>query len=136
MNKKFLITIIVITLLVGVGIFAWLQFAQPKPRVKETPLRPYLTQDMALSLLNRECLAEGDIDNYASCVVNISEEEKEKQWLVTITYDGLFDDSVRASQIISTINYQEGEWIVGEITQTQKCQPGRGHQYFSTEFCI
>jgi len=135
MNKKILITIIVIVLLSGVGIFAWLQFAEPELRVIEKP-GPYLTQDMALSLLNRECLAEGDIDNYASCVVNISEEEKEKQWLVTITYDGLFDDSVRASQIISTINYQEGEWIVGEITQTHKCWPNRGHQYFSAELCI
>ena len=59
MNKKFLITIIVITLLVGVGIFAWLQFAESEPQVKEKP-GPYLTQGMALSLLDRECLAEGD----------------------------------------------------------------------------
>lgn len=135
MNKNFLITIIVVVLLVGGGIFAWLQFAQPKPEVKEKP-GPYLTQDMALSFLNRECLTEGDPYSYTSCVVNIAEEEKEKQWLVTITYDGLKDDSIRASQITSIITYQEGEWVVGEMTQTQKCQPGRGHQYFSAELCI
>ena len=135
MNKKILISIIVIVLLAGVGVFAWLQFAQPEPQTEEK-LGPYLTQGMALSLLGRECLAEGDPYNYTSCVVDVLEEEKEKQWLVTITYDGLFDDSVRASQITTIITYQEGQWIVGEIAQTQKCQPGRGHQYFSTELCV
>ncbi len=44
MNKKILITIIVIVLLSGVGIFAWLQFAEPELRVKEKPGH-YLTQD-------------------------------------------------------------------------------------------
>ena len=134
MNKKILITIIFIVLLAGVGV-AWLQFAQPELEVNEKP-GPYLTQSMALYFLNRECLAEGDVYNYASCVVNISEEEKEKRWIVTITYDGLKDASIRASQISTIITYQEGEWIVGEITQTQKCWPHRGHQYFSVEFCI
>ena len=135
MNKKILISIIVIVLLVGVGVFAWLQFVQPEPQTEEK-LGPYLTQGMALSLLGRECLAEGNPYNYTSCVVNILEEEKEKQWLVTIIYDGLFDDSVRAIQITSIITYQEGQWIVNEVTQTQKCWPNRGHQYFSAEFCI
>jgi len=41
MNKKILISIIVITLLVGVGIFVWLQFAQPKPEEK-TEITPQI----------------------------------------------------------------------------------------------
>ncbi len=103
---------------------------------KETPLAPYLTRDMALSLLGRECLAEGDVYNYASCALDIQRREAENQWNVLITYDGLKDDSIRASQISTMISYQEGEWVVGEIIETQKCQPGRGHQYFSAELCI
>jgi len=141
MNKKILIPIILIILLIGVGIFSWQYFNVPKEEInileekKEKP-GPYLTQSMVLSLLDRECLAEGDPYSYTSCIVNILEEEKEKQWLITIIYDGLKDDSVRASKITSIITYQEGQWVVDETTQTQKCWPGRGHQYFSSELCI
>jgi len=97
-------------------------------------LRPELTKEVALSLLQSECISEGVVGAYASCVVNILEEEN--QWVVTITYDGLFDDSVRATRFRAIITHKEGQWIKGEIVQTQKCWPNRGHQYFSIERCI
>jgi len=98
-----------------------------------------LTNEIVLSLLKNnllgdECRQEGIGGYYNSCVINISKENN--QWMVVITYDGLFDDSVRASRIQTNVVYQDGQWLKGEIFRTQKCWPGRGHQEFSTELCI
>ena len=139
MNKKSFIIVLALLLLAiavsGAMIYFGPDFRAPQEQ-KETPLAPYLTRDMALFFLGRECLAEGDVYNYASCVLDIQRRGAENEWNVIITYDGLRDDSIRASQISAIINYQDGGWLVGEIIEIQKCQPGRGQQYFSAEFCI
>jgi peptidoglycan hydrolase-like protein with peptidoglycan-binding domain len=56
---------------------------------------------------------------------------------VTVTIDGLADDSVAAVRYVlrfedfgnDAIRLAAGSW-------SQRCQPGRGHQDFSTELCV
>ena len=102
---------------------------------------PYLTRDIALSLLQEkellffaECVEGGIQGDYNSCIMDITQEEN--QWIVTITHSGLFDDSISATRIRAIITYQDDRWIVREYSETQKCQPNRGQQEFSTEFCL
>jgi len=147
MNQKSnlkIILIIAIFLLLGIGgYFALIETTKyPLPTTKSL-IAPYLTRDMAISLLQEKellfftgCALEGEPYNYQSCVIEIETIQEESQWVATITYDGLFDDSIRATRIRAIITYQNDEWVVGEFSETQKCQPNRGHQDFSTEFCI
>ena len=56
---------------------------------------------------------------------------------VTVTIDNLADDSIAAVRYVlrfedfgnDAIRLAEGSW-------SQRCQPGRGHQEFSTELCV
>jgi hypothetical protein len=54
---------------------------------------------------------------------------------VTVTLDGLLDDSVRAERW--ALNFEpEGEnYVLTNATWAQRCQSGRGHQDFSPELC-
>lgn len=96
-----------------------------------------LTKEIALSILKdnlfEECRSEKVEGKYNSCNVNISQEGN--QWIIAVTYDGLYDDSVKASRIQTTATHKEGEWIKGDIIRSQQCWPGRGHQDFSSELC-
>ncbi|HDQ16863.1 MAG TPA: hypothetical protein ENN31_01950 [Candidatus Vogelbacteria bacterium] len=78
----------------------------------------------------------GDCDEFTCRELVISVEEKNNLWEITAIYDGLFDDSVRALRKIISAFFEEGEWVLGEASITHRCQPGRGHQNFSTEFCF
>jgi len=57
--------------------------------------------------------------------------------VVTVTLDGLLDDSVAAVRYIfemtalpvAPVQITTGSW-------SQRCQPGRGHEDFSTELCV
>lgn len=131
MNKKFIWLIVVIIIVTS----------QPSPVAEEIEFtyEIALTDEIALSLLSDyllggDCLPERVVGYYVSCLMNITKENN--QWLVTITYDGLSDDSIRASRIRANLIYQDGQWVKGEIFQTQKCWPGRGHQEFSAKLCI
>jgi hypothetical protein len=56
---------------------------------------------------------------------------------VTVTLDGLLDDSVRAARY--TIELQRNEpnqWRVRAVDWAQQCQAGRGHQSFSPQPCV
>lgn len=146
MNKKnflSIIFVIMIIILLGLaGYFALIQ--EPKtPSVIITPPpiaeEVELTNEIALSLLKNdllggECHSKGDAGVYRFCNINIAEENN--QWIVVIIYDDLYDDSVRALRIQANLIYQEGQWVKGEISRIQQCQPGRGHQDFSSELCI
>lgn len=49
MNKKILISIIIIVLLAGVGVFAWQQFTQPKS--EETETTPQITEPLITTIV-------------------------------------------------------------------------------------
>jgi hypothetical protein len=55
---------------------------------------------------------------------------------VTVTLDGLLDDSVRAERWTLAFE-QEGEtYGLTNALREQRCQPGRGHQDFSADDCV
>jgi hypothetical protein len=57
-------------------------------------------------------------------------------WYVEATYSGMLDDSVRARRTIAAVEFHRGEWKIGDPLLNQfMCQPGRGHQTFSSEPC-
>ena len=141
-NNLRIVLVAIAVLLLGIGsYFVFTERTGSPLLLTESPLTPYLTTDMALSLLQEKellfftgCALEGESYSYQSCSIEVTQEKN--QWITTITYDGLFDDSIRATRIIAVIAYQDGQWIVEEFSETQKCQPNRGHQYFSAELCI
>lgn len=144
MNKKCFVNIIlVIIIVILAGLIGYFIFIPELRNYLETSRPPSeeieLTNEIALSLLRNdllggECRPEGVAYYYDSCALGISKENN--QWVVTITYDGLYDDSIRASRIRVDVIHQNGQWFKGEISRSQQCRPGRGHQDFSTELCI
>jgi hypothetical protein len=57
--------------------------------------------------------------------------------VVTVTEDGLADDSVRALRIVLEVERQgDGSWRLLSAAWAQRCQAGRGHQDFTPELCI
>jgi hypothetical protein len=73
-------------------------------------------------------------DMCSSVTVEIKVENGQN--IVTATYNNLRDDSVNASRKEAVVYYEAGDWVLGESTDTHKCQQGRGHQDFSQELCI
>lgn len=66
-----------------------------------------------------------------------TEQRSEIEWLVTVTTSNLFDDSTTAVRWELVLNRNDvGEFRFVSGTQTTACVSGRGHQDFSTEFCI
>lgn len=128
--KIYLILTIVIVVIVG--------FLLTRTDKNNQTDQPILTNEIALSLLKddlfEECRLEGVEDKYNSCAVDISQDGN--QWVIMVTYDGLYDDSAKASRIQTTAIYKEGKWIKSDILRSQQCWPGRGHQDFSQELCI
>jgi hypothetical protein len=56
---------------------------------------------------------------------------------VTATFDGLLDDSVRASRYVLTLEKQtDGTWRLRSAMFSERCRPGRGHQAFSSAPCV
>lgn len=129
-SKIYLITAIIVLLIAGL-----LFFGMDK---NNPPDQPILTNEIALLLLKdnlfEECRPEGVEDKYKSCAVNISQDGN--QWVIMVTYNGLYDDSVKASRVQTTAIYKEGKWIKSDIFRSQQCWPGRGHEDFSSELCI
>jgi len=143
-NNLHIVLVVITIVLLGIGsYFVFTERTGSPLPTTESPLTPYLTTDMALSLLQEKellffagCALEGDLYNYQSCIIETEPTQEKNQWIATIIYDGLFDDSVRAIKIRAIIAHQDNQWVVKESSETQKCQPNRGHQYFSAELCI
>jgi hypothetical protein len=55
---------------------------------------------------------------------------------VTVTLDGLFDDSIRAERWTLTFEPEGEVFRLTGAAWVQRCQPGRGHEDFSTEPCV
>ena len=57
--------------------------------------------------------------------------------VVTVTLDGLLDDSVAAVRYAFEMTAAPGAPMrITTGTWAQRCQPDRGHQDFSTELCV
>jgi hypothetical protein len=55
---------------------------------------------------------------------------------VTVTREGLADDSVRAVRYELLLERtEEGTWRLRSARRLQRCQPQRGHQGFSAQLC-
>lgn len=55
---------------------------------------------------------------------------------VTLTEDGLPDDSIRAIRYVLEFRRSGRRWRLESARRTQRCQPGRGHQGFSAKPCV
>ena len=109
--------------------------------VKNTALAPggpaELTRERALELMKPEvdgCVAEGEPERYRTCELSIVLEGERA--VVTVTHDGFFDDSVKASRVEGILVRWKGVWSRASIYTTHQCWPGRGHQDFSEELCV
>ncbi len=55
---------------------------------------------------------------------------------VTVTLDGLADDSVRAERWSLAFEQDDGMFRLTTALREQRCQPDRGHRSFSADDCI
>jgi hypothetical protein len=55
---------------------------------------------------------------------------------VTVTLDGVFDDSVRAERWTLVFEPEGETYVLVSARRAQRCQPERGHQDFSPEACL
>ncbi|MFH1608589.1 MAG: hypothetical protein ABH951_01045 [Patescibacteria group bacterium] len=100
----------------------------------QTQKNPILTQTQAenLVLLN---WGGCTLDTCGSVVVTV-QQNTEGQYVVTAIYKELRDDSIGSQKKEAIVLYQNGVWVLGQPTLTWACQLNRGHQDFSTVFCI
>lgn len=116
------------------------QGKESTPSVASSVLLSFeLAKETALQLLkdilfSDDCRSERVVGKYASCTLNISKIDN-NNWTVTVTYDGLYDDSAKATRTQATVMYQDGQWLKQNISKTHQCWPNRGHQDFSTATC-
>lgn len=55
---------------------------------------------------------------------------------VTVTLDGLFDDSVRAERWVLVLQPGADGYTLESALRTLRCHPGRGHGNFTPEPCV
>lgn len=104
---------------------AYLDSAQPPWAI--SPLRASLE-----FLAMKEPLAQT-----TSVVMETHPPEGADEALVTVTEDGLADDSVGAIRYVLEFERQaDDSWRLLSGTWAQRCQSRRGHQDFSTELCV
>lgn len=90
---------------------------------------PTLTQELAQSLVLK---VWGGCDPSTCSSVAVTVQGN----TVTAIYEGLRDDSASSQKKVAIASYTNNIWVLGEATVTQTCQPGRGHQDFSSVPCI
>ena len=120
--------VIIVILLAVVGYFAFYN----KP-TQESVVSKTLSSDEARALVIQTW---GDCTPDTCSRVVVTIEQKNNQWYVTATYEGLRDDSSAAQRKVATATYVNSKWTLGTPTITQLCQKNRGHQDFSSEPCI
>ncbi len=57
-------------------------------------------------------------------------------WEVTVTDEGLKDDSIEAIKTIFLMDIKNKIWTAEKLSQQYRCAPGRGQQNFSPELCL
>jgi hypothetical protein len=72
-----------------------------------------------------------------SVVMETSPPEGGERAVVTVSKEGLADDSIRALRYVLQFERQgDGSWRLLSAEWTQRCWDGRGHQDFTPELCI
>ena len=98
-----------------------------------TKIQQMLTQEEARALVLKTW---GGCTPDACASVTVTVQNNNGQYIVTAIYDGLRDDSTRAQKKVAPVYYSNNTWTLGSATVTQRCQPGRGHQDFSSVLCF
>lgn len=98
------------------------------------PTKEIILQLLKDSLFDSKCSSERVAGEYGSCMIDIS--KTDNKWIITAIYDGLYDDSIKAIKIRATVTYQDKQWFKRDVSKTQQCWPGRGHQDFSSKPCL
>ncbi|MEO0778663.1 MAG: hypothetical protein AAF146_19005 [Bacteroidota bacterium] len=79
--------------------------------------------------------AQFDCREKTVAVKSLSGGEVFDKVLVTVTEDGLLDDSVSASKAIIRMERQNGFWRISSARQVWRCWEGRGHVEYSNAAC-
>ncbi len=80
----------------------------------------------------------GDFNEMKSRMIQLNSPSSENSdsIMVTVTNDGLMDDSVRSEKYVYKLEKtSRGVWKVTSAQKSWKCQPNRGHQDFSAVPC-
>jgi hypothetical protein len=92
---------------------------------------------IALEFLDLGDPSGPDQGAFTTTVIQEANPEGGEQAEVTVTLEGLLDDSVQAIRYVLKFQKDaDGAWRLASATWAQRCAPGRGHQDFSTELCI
>jgi hypothetical protein len=141
MPDKTPITLIYVAVAAAASLFAiaiWLIFFAAPQASPEPQAGPELTDEAALAVLKpelfAECRSEGLEGSYKSCITESS--KAGEGWIFRVTYDGLYDDSVKASRVEAYFLYQNDHWTARDVVHMSQCYAGRGHENFSTELCV
>ena len=103
----------------------------------------YITITSGKPLLNQEQARALILQTWGGCTPDTCEsvtvtavQDISGQYTVTAIYEGLRDDSVSAQKKVAPAFYSNNIWSLGKAEVTQRCQPGRGHQDFSSAPCF
>ena len=130
-DLKILFTIIIITI---IGYFAFSTRRTVAPQDdSQFGSTSLLSLDKARSLVIEKW---GDCRAMDCADLNVITYSRGGVSYIVAIYSGLKDDSVSAMRKIASIEYIDGNWIFGDISQTYKCYEGRGHNDFSSEKCL
>ena len=84
-----------------------------------------------------EFLRLADAQAATSAVVVKADPEGGNRAVVTVSLDGLLDDSVRATRYaLELARARDGTWRLLSARFAQRCARGRGHQEFSPSLCL
>ena len=135
MNRKGFSIIGFLVAILFLGIIVFLGW---KVRNENTAAQNKPTEETVLYLLKdnlfTDCKLGGDAEKYTSCIVNIY--KSGNNWKTSVTFDNVYDESIKALRTEATILESNGRWTKNDILHTQLCRPQRGHQDFSKEPCL
>jgi hypothetical protein len=76
--------------------------------------------------------AEGDY-SYVIKQINTSDSNSV---IISLLEDGINDDSIKARKVIMTLIRKDGRFVVKQIKESYKCWKERGHENWSSAFCM
>lgn len=92
---------------------------------------------MALEFLDVGDPAEPDHGAFTTTVVQEADPEGGERSEVTVTLEGLLDDSIHAVRYrLEFRKDASGAWELVSARWAQRCAPGRGHQRFDPDPCV
>lgn len=56
--------------------------------------------------------------------------------VISLLEDGINDDSVKARKVIMTLAKIDGQFVIKQIKESYKCWQGRGHEDWSSAYCM